>query len=622
MKEIFTVGDVTLTFSSDSEISFNDGKMDVALLSKPLRFDERKHADMFLEDEGMFQAGFQLQWIAFPTPEVRRRFSHPNDFHMGHLDECGFAYGLSFFGTVDIGDGIFSMEGLLRREHLGESGGIPVSIRKKFKPGPVLTEHYRFQDLEEALSVDPRYVVNIFLSCEGGPLPETVFSLVHLRELGLHGFSDTHLPDRFDAFPQLKRLTLQGLSVTTLPPTISSLQQLELLEVSGTPLEHLAPEIAHLIGLKWLTVHGELTSVPDELFFLPNAETIDLQYNKLQSLPETVGTSKALTRICLKGNQFKQLPTTLNRIKDVEIEPRVKALYKDITYPSKSTRSIEPHIYTGVTGDEALRRFDAEISKAGLASFRSEILLSARRSVRLTLTDEEDHIRLGNTRFGGTPDLPDSVPYPMTNGKHWIFHAQIELAPIAPFQVYLPRSGLLQFFTEDEEYAKRAKVLYHPSPSQLRTYHHPDPTKFHDSNISAPYHGFKATSALTYSLPCLYRDDERVNDATRRLIEIQDDPQFSEAYRAMGEMLYKEDDTGGEYHHINSYVFTQHESPEERAAEKCGGLSDEWMVLLSLGYGRKTGYCFWDAGTLTYSIHKRDLQIADFSNVFASIESS
>ena len=75
-------------------------------------------------------------------------------------------------------------------------------------------------------------------------------------------------------------------------------------------------------------------------------------------------------------------------------------------------------------------------------------------------------------------------------------------------------------------------------------------------------------------------------------------------------------------HSINVHVFTQGESAEEWAAQKKGGQADEWMVLLTLGFDKNTGFCFWDAGTLSFMINKRDLASRDFSKVIACIESS
>ena len=52
------------------------------------------------------------------------------------------------------------------------------------------------------------------------------------------------------------------------------------------------------------------------------------------------------------------------------------------------------------------------------------------------------------------------------------------------------------------------------------------------------------------------------------------------------------------------------------------GEADEWMNLLSIDADPRVGFCFWDAGTLTFTVHKKDLAIADFSNVCISLESS
>jgi len=75
-------------------------------------------------------------------------------------------------------------------------------------------------------------------------------------------------------------------------------------------------------------------------------------------------------------------------------------------------------------------------------------------------------------------------------------------------------------------------------------------------------------------------------------------------------------------HHINGYTFTQHESPQEQAANKLRGQQDEWVPLLQLGWDSDVGFCFWDAGTLTFCIHQEDLRRSDFSRVHVTLESS
>jgi uncharacterized protein YwqG len=58
----------------------------------------------------------------------------------------------------------------------------------------------------------------------------------------------------------------------------------------------------------------------------------------------------------------------------------------------------------------------------------------------------------GGTKIGGTPDMPDSVEWPHWRGQPLSFVGQINLSEIAPFQLGLPRGGLLLlFFSFDGE---------------------------------------------------------------------------------------------------------------------------------------------------------------------------
>ena len=96
---------------------------------------------------------------------------------------------------------------------------------------------------------------------------------------------------------------------------------------------------------------------------------------------------------------------------------------------------------------------------------------------------------------------------------------------------------------------------------------------------------------------------------------IQND-RVSEAY-AKCEALHEHVD-----HHINGHTFTQHESPQQQAADKLRGQPEEWVPLLQLGWDDRVGFCFWDAGTLTFTIHQEDLRRWDFSKVHVSLETS
>lgn len=88
--------------------------------------------------------------------------------------------------------------------------------------------------------------------------------------------------------------------------------------------------------------------------------------------------------------------------------------------------------------------------------------------------DNDDFEEVGCTRFGGEPDLPPSVEWPMNEGRPMTFAAQIDLDELAEFAAAreLPRGGLLSFFYDPAgDFSKgveyRAQVLHFGSREGL-----------------------------------------------------------------------------------------------------------------------------------------------------------
>ena len=66
--------------------------------------------------------------------------------------------------------------------------------------------------------------------------------------------------------------------------------------------------------------------------------------------------------------------------------------------------------------------------------------------------------------------------------------------------------------------------------------------------------------------------------------------------------------------------FSQHEVAAEKAAVIYKGKPQDWFTLLTVN-SFSNDVNIWDAGTLSYNIHKKDLEILDFSKLVTSIES-
>ena len=242
------------------------------------------------------------------------------------------------------------------------------------------------------------------------------------------------------------------------------------------------------------------------------------------------------------------------------------------------------------------------IQHAGLAELAAPIAKVAREAIKIEATTPDDYSQLGNSRLGGFPDLTDGSLFPKTDGKYWSFLAQLNLADIAPLNRYLPPSGLLSFFV-DTDYYENCRVLFTQEDCSFSTIRHAGEDEMLNPNDDYTQKPHRAKFTRFFSLP--HNAPEGVEG-----------DQALESYDN-SESLRNQCD-----HHINGYTFTQHESPEAQAAAKRKGQPHEWVPLLQLGWDGEVGFCFWDAGTLTFCIHQEDLRRWDFSNVQVSLESS
>jgi uncharacterized protein YwqG len=606
-EEIFKVDEIMLGFAAASRIAFENGQMQVEL--RGAGASPEKYPKLFDRTPGYGEPTIRITDVAFPSSETRvAHIYKPMDgarFRPGMwLD--GFAEAPTFDGEVRIADGWFVLEGELRRDY-GAKPGPRILVRKRFERGEVDPARFTHESLASALSVDAQLVHRLEMGDSPVPVPPELFGLTNLRYLKLSGYEIDGPLQEFARLQHLEWLHLNQARMRAVPEAVFALRALASLFVTECDLEELSPSIAKLSQLEHFVVtNTKLRSVPEELFRLPKLKSVSLQWNELTSLPD-VSAAKAVD-LQLKGNDFTSLPASLAAVKKVGLEAKFKPLYMDASYRNKGT--VDPKVFSGATDKEFLKRFDVALREHELTKFREPLLPHARKSVELTTTTREDYSNTGNTRFGGDPDLPASIPFPTAGDYAWIFLAQIDLAELAPHQEFLPRTGMLSFFVTDLAYVDEVKVIHHaPGTKLVRT--SPPPDACVDQG---PFEGCRVSAARSFSLPHLYRSEV--------LTEIQEDDALYDRYQKLREVFEPPLQPGDNRHGMNVHVFTQNESPEEQAAEKSGGQPDEWMVLLCLGYDGNTGFCFWDAGTLSFMINRSDLAKGDFSNVVAFIYSS
>ena len=107
-----------------------------------------------------------------------------------------------------------------------------------------------------------------------------------------------------------------------------------------------------------------------------------------------------------------------------------------------------------------LQPLRAQISAAGLQRYETVLLGAARVAVDIKLDGAAENI-VGESRFGGVPDVPENWSWPEDeNGEKLAFLLQINLADVPAFaEKPLPARGVLTFFLGLDEPA--TDVEYH-----------------------------------------------------------------------------------------------------------------------------------------------------------------
>ena len=476
--------------------------------------------------------------------------------------------------------------------------------------------------------------------------------LQNVKYMSLHSPNLEEFNAEIHRFTALKELIVlydeDGQDVRMITPAIrqlSALKKLQLVGMSG--LKHIPAQIGDLHKLEMLIItESQITSIPEEIFKLPKLRYLNLSENKLAALPpllppkletllahdnQLASIPKALAQkgefkqIGLERNPLVALPSGIEVIDDIELEMRKKRLLLDYSYRGADglgTVAYDDKQYY-VKYDLRLRVALVEETKAvdGLERYVKGLLALAFKAVALDTTTLDDYSRLGNTRLGGLPDLPKGIKYPTFENYRgdvggMQFMAQLNCAELAPYQSYLPRNGILYFFVEDQ-ISFRCKVVYHPVSSEslvsAKELDIDDSFIYDGEGVLDPY----AVSVGPYaSLPTfdhdyhLYKGEAAVLEALER-----------EVYRDRIYDLSQKLSLNGvrPKHGINTYVYTEHESPQRAAADSKRGEPDEWMVLLHLSSDSKS-LRFWGAGDIYFVIHKSDLAKGLFNNVHCGLE--
>lgn len=248
----------------------------------------------------------------------------------------------------------------------------------------------------------------------------------------------------------------------------------------------------------------------------------------------------------------------------------------------------------GVVNDEMLVNLTGLVKKLKLEKYRDFILKIAQPSIELIPTNSE--IRMGCSKFGGSPDLPQGFTWPQHELGPYRFICQINLSELPKGLVGLPSEGLLSFFYAYDENGE----TFWGDPNFIRVFHFANageaqPVEPPKSVRLDSSHGIRfELGADVPSWPC---------DAA----QLEDWPMDESKEDAYWELRCQ-------LHRCRRYLLG---FPFNTTLAYDPTPGPEWCSLLTLGSDDKMNWSWHDGNWLVTFIEKDKIRNGDFSTIQA-----
>lgn len=650
-KEIFEIGDFSFDIiqeNSNWEIPAFSKELHTHIVARTTQVKRAREAKLLDDDAEGDEA---IVHIDFPGIGIYKNGIPTGSFDVKD-DKCeatyayvrkeGFEYRLDFSGTVTFSGNWVAYNGYLKPPY-DDKPCFPVKIYKKFNAGALDWSNYKFTSYEETLEVSPEIVRYLYLTNpDFEKVPDRLLTFINLKELviacswPLEVLPLRSLPEGIGALQMLEQISINGTGFEALPEGMAALKNLARFYFNKGQLRRIPEGLLRLPRLEHLMLSGHQLTVLPQQVHLPAIRSLDFSNNKLKTIPAILLRQKSLNTIDLQGNPLQVLPKEINAVENVKLSISDKVRLMDFDYKGadgNGTIAWNDHTFYAQYDATLVPLVEAAFKENEVTTYTQSLLSLAKRSIAFQLTGEEDYSTIGNHRFGGMPDLPAAMNYPVFmhetgEGEHeylYEFIAQVNCEAIRDMQDYLPRKGMLFFFLETLHniYGRSAgnpcKVIYVEDTEGLQSgnrfqFSAGDYFEMYNPSYSAG----KANAVKEISFPSFYASYVNKYLFKGDAEPLKDEKGFDDG---LFEGLTGAGANGKEYQHaINVYGFTQHESPELQASLKLKGNPEDWIILLKVS---SSGDFMWgDAGDLFFVIHKSDLAKANFDNVFVTLESS
>ncbi|MEH1804433.1 YwqG family protein [Nostoc sp.] len=273
-----------------------------------------------------------------------------------------------------------------------------------------------------------------------------------------------------------------------------------------------------------------------------------------------------------------------------------------------------------------LEQFTTLIHEHGLSEYQDDILASVRPAILLKLEQAEPGHK-GQSRIGGVPDLPLSIPWPKNSllDRYLCFILQINFAELPTFPDNpLTKRGMLYLFASESSNSAEQLVFYDGSEPLEPIHLSQDTRLITDCYDNLVTHRLEfelfpdiprwATNDFERLCARLNLDELKLNDLGRTLSE-------SSVGKLLGHVSGIGHDPREDAYIVREvnpewlYNYEQRQTLDMTRAQN-------WHNLLQVDSSRAVEVMFSDAGYLQVLIHGEDLKRLDFSTVYVNLESS
>uniref|UniRef100_A0A4X2JPL6 Leucine rich repeat containing 69 n=1 Tax=Vombatus ursinus TaxID=29139 RepID=A0A4X2JPL6_VOMUR len=150
-------------------------------------------------------------------------------------------------------------------------------------------------------------------------VPTLVRKLYHLKTLDLMSNKISKLCPEFSSLTKLKKLNLGNNQLEEVPEELMCLKNLEILHLFGNLIKSFSPK--SFDGLENLNIlnlnHNKLKTIPPEINRLQNLKSLSLNNNQLTDIPKELCSLACLSEIQLNYNQIVSIPEEFKSMKNL-----------------------------------------------------------------------------------------------------------------------------------------------------------------------------------------------------------------------------------------------------------------------------------------------------------------